>query len=191
MTVPNTNSALDWLRLADGETVHWHGRPRIVSVLPAVVIGCLIALAGGIAGVLETRLFWLAVPVGLLIAAYAVLANRRTWYVITSTSLYKKTGVLGRRVRSVGYERVQNSQYDQSITGTVFGHGSVTVDVAGGNTLRFRSIHDPDQRAQSIRRQRHAAGSASTRPGTREQWLAVERELQAIRQSLDRSENSR
>lgn len=184
--VTDSQTSLEWLRLSDEEELLWQSRPRIFEALPVVLVGVLVC-AGGLAGAwLET--VWLAgiVPVGFLLAIWALLSNRRTWYVVTTRGLYLKTGVIGRRVRSIEYNRVQNSQYRQSIRGTLFGHGSVEVEVDGESDLTFAGIYDPDEIQEQVRAQigRQRSTSADAIPGSREEWIAVRDELRRIRTAL-------
>jgi uncharacterized membrane protein YdbT with pleckstrin-like domain len=175
----------DWLRLRDDEELRWQSRPRIFDAALSVSVGLLV-LAGGIVGaILETVLFAGLCPVGALIAIWSVLSNRRTWYVITTRGLYARTGVLGRQVRSVEHHRVQNSQYRQSVTGTLFGHGSVEIDVAGGPDITFGGIYDPDEIQAAIREQTGRSSGGRSIPGTREAWLDVLEELRELRTTLE------
>jgi len=54
-----------------------------------------------------------------------------------------KRGVLTRSVTQANLETVQNSSFGQDITGSIFGYGSVTFEIAGGDDLSFRAIEDP------------------------------------------------
>jgi hypothetical protein len=64
-------------------------------------------------------------------------------YVITDKALYIKRGVLSRSVTQTNLETVQNSSFGQDITGLIFGYGSVTFEIGGGDDLSFRAIEDP------------------------------------------------
>jgi uncharacterized membrane protein YdbT with pleckstrin-like domain len=175
----------DWLRLTDDEELLWQSQPRIFEAALSVGIGLLVVAGGIVGAILETILFAGLCPVGALIAVWSVLSNRRAWYVVTTRGLYARTGVLGRQVRSVEHDRVQNSQYRQSVTGTVFGHGSVEIEVAGGPDITFDGIYDPDEIQAVIRQQ---VGSTSDRraiPGTRAAWLEVLEELRELRTTLE------
>jgi len=186
----------EWLGLADGEEPLWQAQPRILKAVPGVLVGLAIAVGGLVGAGLEMILLAGLAPVGLLVAIHSVLSNRRTWYVVTTRALYRKSGVLGRTVRSVEYDRVQNSQYRQSALGTVFDHGSIEIDVAGEDDLTFRAIYDPDEVLETIQtqidvspgRERSSTGSRNV-PGTREEWAAVRDELRQIRTTLESNSN--
>jgi uncharacterized membrane protein YdbT with pleckstrin-like domain len=175
----------DWLRLADDEELLWQSRPRIFEASWSVGLGLLLVAGGIVGATLETVLLAGLCPVGAVIAIWGVLSNRRAWYVVTTRTLYARTGVLGRQVRSVEHERVQNSQYRQSVTGTIFGHGSVEIEVAGGPDITFDGIYDPDEIQAVIRQQNGRSSDRRSVPGSREAWLEVLDELRELRTTLE------
>lgn len=178
------DSRHDWLRLDPGEAVRWESRPRLVPVL--LWVGFLLAatVAAVVAAVVVEPLIALAVPLGPAVAAWLVLDNRRTWFVLTTDGIYVRRGVLGISVRTVEYDRVQNSAYSQSITGSLFGHGTVEVDVAGGEDVTLYNIYDPDEVESTITRQVRTTRDEGI-PGTVEQWTAIRDELRALRRALE------
>ncbi|SDY85220.1 PH domain-containing protein, partial [Halopenitus persicus] len=115
------------------ESVAWSGRPRITTILPAVVIGVLLLGFGIVASVTgETPLFLAVVPLGVAIPLWKYFALQGVQYVVTDEALYVKRGVLTRSVTQANLETVQNSSFGQDITGSIFGYGSVTFEIAGG-----------------------------------------------------------
>jgi len=130
--------------LDTNESVEWSGRPRITTILPAVVIGVLLLVSGIVVSVTrETLLFLAVVPLGVAIPVWKYFALQGVQYVITDEALYVKRGVLTRSVTQANLETVQNSSFGQDITGSIFGYGSVTFEIAGGDDLSFRAIEDP------------------------------------------------
>lgn len=67
------------------------------------------------------------------------------------------------------------------MTGSAFGYGTLTVDVAGGRDLRFRRIDDPQSvQAAIVDRMDNADDDV---PGSTAQWqsvLEVVREIRAV-----------
>ena len=117
---------------------------------------------------------------GLGVIAWALLRVRRTEYLLTTRALWLKRGVAGRTVRRVGLGKVQNTAYSRSVTGSAFGYGTVTVEVAGGDDLRFRRIDDPEAVQTAITDR--TAGADERVPGSAAQWrsvLSVVREIRA------------
>lgn len=164
-----------------GETELWSGRPRLATVLPAAVLGVVIALVAIAAGTAaaEPRLALLA-PVGLAAPAWKYLTVTHTAFVVTDRACYRKTGVLSRHVRRIGLARVQNSAYRQGLRGVVLGYGTVVVEAAGGGQIRFHAVREPREVRSLVDRR---AGTADL-PGSLERWEAVLEEVRALRTTL-------
>lgn len=178
--------------LEDDETIQWVGRPRTTVILPSVAIG-FVLLAVGVGAAVEfgAMLALALVPVALAIPGghYLVVANIQ--YVVTDRAIYAKRGVLGRSVTQANLETVQNSSYSQDVTGSIFGYGTVEFEIAGGDDLAFRDIHEPRPvRAYVDRASRERDGltgggrTGSRIPGSLEQWQAVRSEVRSIRRVL-------
>jgi len=85
--------------LDTNESVRWSGRPRITTILPAVVIGVLLLVSGIVVSVTrETLLFLAVVPLGGGDPVWKYFALQGVQYVITDEALYVKRGVLTRSV---------------------------------------------------------------------------------------------
>lgn len=176
----------DWLTLEDGETVVWRGVPRIqlvglgvaaglVFAAPAVVVSA-IPLPVALLGILPPLAVWLWVT--------------HTEYLLTSEGAYRRSGIVSRRVVSVGAGTIQNVSYSQGITGTLLDHGTVSIETAGGHgvELAFRYVNDPRavhrhlEDVLAARRRGRASGEV---PGRPEQWAAVLEEVRAIRRLVE------
>lgn len=175
------------------ESVKWSGRPRITTILPAVVIGVLLLVSGVVVSVTrETLLFLAIVPLGVAIPLWQYFALQGVQYVITDEALYVKRGVLTRSVTQANLETVQNSSFGQDITGSIFGYGSVTFEIAGGDDLSFRAIEGPrtirtliDQAASTDDGLGGGDRRESGIPGDLTQWQQIRDEIRAIRSSLE------
>jgi len=168
-----------WFRRGD-ESVVWEGSPRLSAALPGVGAGVAVcALAAGAAVLVDLRAVG-GVLLGVGVLAWALLRVRRTEYLLTTRALWLKRGVAGRTVRRVGLGKVQNTAYSRSITGSAFGYGTVTVEVAGGDDIRFRRIDDPEAVQNAIADR--TEGADGRLPGSATQWrsvLSVVREIRA------------
>lgn len=174
----------DWRWLDADETVVWEGRPRLTTIAGSVVVGLAVLVAAG----------WLAATVDLRLAAVgllgvplplvAYLRVQRTTYLVTTRAIWVKTGVLGRSVRRITLSKVQNTAYEQSVRGSLFGYGTVTVEVAGGEDVDFRRISEPRSVQEAINEQVDHGESREV-PGSPEQWRAVLSTLREIRGRLD------
>ncbi len=173
----------DWWFRHDDERAVWQGHPRLSAALGGVGVGvvvCGLAVAAAVA--VDPRLIaGSLLGVGLL--SWAVLRVRRTRYLLTTRALWLKRGVAGRTVRRVGLRKVQNTAYNQSITGSAFGYGTVTIEVAGGRDLRFRRIDDPEAVQQAITD--HVGSTDAEIPGSSTQWQSVLRLVREIRTRVE------
>lgn len=175
------------------ESVEWSGRPRITTILPAVVIGILLLVFGIVVSVTgETPLFLAVVPLGVAIPLWTYFALQGVQYVVTDEALYVKRGVLTRSVTQANLETVQNSSFGQDITESIFGYGSVTFEIAGGDDLSFRAIEDPrairtlvDRAASNDDGLGGGDWGESTIPGDLTQWQQIRDEIRAVRSSLE------
>lgn len=173
-----------WLTLGSDEAIRWQGGPRIQTVLVGVAAGLGLAVAAGLAG-----MGWAVVVLAAVAPAVpAYLWVRHTDYVVTDEALYRKSGVVGRSVTTVGLDTVQNVGYAQSATGALFGYGTVEFQTAGsGETeLVFRYVDDPETITHVVENVRGRCGRANGEiRGSTEQWRAVRDELRAIRVALE------
>jgi uncharacterized membrane protein YdbT with pleckstrin-like domain len=157
------------------------------------VIGVLLVVAGIVVSVTREALFFLAVvPLGVAIPLWKYFALQGVQYVVTDEALYVKRGVLTRSVTQATLETVQNSSFGQDITGSIFGYGSVTFEIAGGDDLSFRAIENPRVIRALVDRTASTddgLGGDSRRepgiPGDLTQWQQIRDEIQAIRNSLE------
>lgn len=173
----------DWLTLGDGDAVEWAGHPKLTTVLPAVVVGLLV-VAGSVAAAASRGSVFplLLVPVGLLLPAVRYLQVRNTEYVVTTREVAVKKGVVGRSVTRASLDRVQNSAYEQGIAGSLFGYGTVTIETAGGQDLRFHRIERPGEVRRLVDR---VAGKTGGVPGSPDQWTAVLAEVRQLREAVE------
>jgi uncharacterized membrane protein YdbT with pleckstrin-like domain len=170
----------DWWFRHDDERVVWKGQPRLSAALPGVGVGVAVCALAAAAAVLVDPRAVVGVGPGIGVMALALRSVRRTEYLLTTRALWLKRGVVGRAVRRVGLRKVQNTGYSRSITGSAFGYGTVTVEVAGGDDLEFRRIDDPET-VQTAVTDRTANDNEGI-PGSAAQWrsvLSVVREIRA------------
>ena len=168
-----------WFRYGD-ERVVWEGQPRLSAAFSSIGLGIAVCTLAAAAAVLTDPRAVIGVALGVGVIALAILRVRRTKYLFTTRALWLKHGIAGRTVRRVGLNKVQNTGYSRSITGSAFGYGTVTVEVAGGDDLQFRRIDDPEAVQAAITD--HTASAEDGIPGSATQWrsvLSVVREIRA------------
>lgn len=176
------------------ETVHWTGRPRLSAAAPAGLVGLLVAGGGMAVAVgpaatsrLGLVIAALSVFVGLAIPGLAVLSLVNTRYILTDRAASVKTGIVGRRVVRARLSMVENSAYEQPVTGSLFGYGTVRLETAGGD-VAFRRVDDP-QAVRSLVDEHARSGRQSTTesiPGSIDSWREVREEVRLLRAALDR-----
>ena len=175
-----------WRWLQENESVVWEGRPRL-SAIASTIVGAVASLvaAGWLALTVDPRPAVIAL--GAVVGpVWAYLHVQNTTYLVTTRSIWVKTGVLGRSVRRITLSKVQNTAYEQSIRGSLFGYGTVSVEVAGGDDIYFRWISDPRTVQEAINDQIDRGESRAV-PGSAEQWQAVLSTVREIRALIDGS----
>ncbi|MDY6778677.1 MAG: PH domain-containing protein [Candidatus Nanohaloarchaea archaeon] len=111
---------LEWLSLDEGEEVVWSGGPP--------VLGSIILL-----------------PLVPFIAVWEYLRIVNTDYVITTEAVYRRSGVISRSVKKIGFDKIQNVSFSQGAFGTYFGYGTVAISTAGssGTEMSFGYVENP------------------------------------------------
>ena len=150
----------DWFHISDDDDIVWESRPHPISMGFGLPVGVALALVGFVlAGWTATDGAGLLTILGLLVGlAGAALAGSRylvwtnTRYVITSSELYKKRGVVSRDVTQFRLERIQNTSLSQSVPGRVLGYGDLTVFTAGSGEpeLVFERVPDPERASRLL-----------------------------------------
>jgi len=172
-----------WWFQRDSESIVWEGSPRLSAAIGGVALGVVVVAGALMAAMMVDRRLGVAALFGMGLAGWQLLRVRQTSYLITSRAIWSKRGVVGQTVRRVGLSQVQNTAYSQSLTGSFFGYGTVTIEVAGGQDLDFRRIDDPE----SVRRMitDHITEASSELPGTADQWRAVLSVVQDINEAVN------
>ena len=168
----------EWLFFRDDEAVAWEGTPRLSAAIGGVTVGAIIVGGCLVAAITIDLRLLVGSVIGIGIIAWQFLRVRHTSYIVTTRAVWLKRGVLKKTVRRVGLPQIQNTAYSQSLTGSIFGYGTVSVEVAGGPDVAFRRIDEPEGVRRIITNQ---IGDDETEiPGTIDQWnkvLALAREL--------------
>ena len=173
----------DWWFQRRDETVVWDGQPRLSAALPGVGAGVVVCGVAAVAAATVDLRIAAGGVLGVGFVLWSILRVRRTQYLLTTRALWSKRGVLGRTVRRVGLRKVQNTAYSQSITGSVFGYGTVTVEVAGGDDLQFRRIGSPETVQRTIADR--IDGTDEGLPGSTAQWQSVLQLVREVRAAVE------
>lgn len=181
-------SAPPWLPLEDGDRIRWQAGPRIQTVLPWAALALVGAIAL-LAAVVIDALPIVAVaglPVVLAPALWQYARVSRTAFVVTDTVAATRHGVLGRTVRIVSLERIQNTTVEQDPIGRAVGYGTVTIETAGGSDLAFWNVEEPAGIRDRLEAERDRLTGREI-PGRRDQWEAVLAEVREWRRGLERN----
>lgn len=119
----------DWLSLESDEDVIWSGQPELLGYAWVFITGIvLIPLFGA----------------GLVIIASTYFYAKNTAYVITTDSVFKKTGIFSRKITDIGHENIQDTGYNQSVVGRQYGFGTVQISTAGGSGVEMSLSYVPE-----------------------------------------------
>jgi membrane protein YdbS with pleckstrin-like domain len=169
-----TSASYDWLTLDEDEEILWAGQPASETMYGAYLVGIPTILLLGL---------------GLLIIASAYLTRENTDYVITTKSVYKKTGIFSRSVAEVEYEKVQNTSFSVGIVGRSFDYGNVEISTAGGSgvEMTLRGVSSPQEVQKRLSRrvkeiQGRGGGDEEAKPDVLDDILT---ELRAIRVAVE------
>lgn len=191
-SVPTEADVPPSLPLAEDEAVRWSGRPRLSAAGPAAFVGLVVAAVGVGWWALPAAPVRPPIPVvlaivllGAAIPATTVLSLVNTRYAVTDRAAYVKRGVLGRTVSRARLVMVENTAYTQSVTGSLFGYGTVELQTAGAS-FAFRRVDDPAAVRAIV--DEHADGSTAAGdaiPGSVAEWQAVREEVRALRAAFE------
>ena len=119
------------------EQLLWRGTPSQLVNLPWYVLWVL--------------LFWLVVP--LLVLLWQWLVIRNTVYELTSERLKLRRGVLNKHLDEVELYRVRDYQLERPLYLRLFGLGNITLRTSDRShpSVRLRAIRDGEQLYERLR----------------------------------------
>jgi uncharacterized membrane protein YdbT with pleckstrin-like domain len=173
----------EWLSLDPGEEIVWTGRPAFETLYGTILSGLLLTV------VLIGVLILLGVP-------FAYLRIQNTNYVVTTESLYVKSGVFSTNIETVDLDRIQNTEYNRSFWGKQFDYGSISISTAGssGAEISFDGIPDApavrDRITELTRRRAERGDDAGSgdAPASADQLAELIEEVRATREAFERVE---
>ncbi|MFC7190232.1 PH domain-containing protein [Halocatena marina] len=149
MTREETESP-SWVTLSPDERIIWQDRPSHWVIAKELIIGSIV-VGIGIVGIVLLPGLWLLLPsalvlIGAIYAGVTIYKHRKVRYLITSTELYKKTGVFSKSVINLRLDRIQNTSFDQTFYQRLLGYGTVHIETAGtdGTDLVLESVNNPE-----------------------------------------------
>ena len=118
---------------------------RLLLIVGGTSFGVAAIPAGDQQGLFRLLVLALALVLLLALVVVPLLRWRTTHYVITTHRLLFREGILARRGRDIGFPRITDVSYSQSIWERIINSGTVTIESAGdsGATV-LRRIPDSD-----------------------------------------------
>jgi len=184
-TVGGDAAPPEWLTLDPDEEVVWTGQPAFETLYGTIATGLVLTV------VLIGFLILLGVP-------FAYYRIENTEYVVTTKSLYVKTGVFSTNIETVDLDRIQNTEFNRSFWGKQFDYGSISISTAGssGAEISFDGIPDaPAVRDRITELQRRHAGRGGDEaddgdvPASADQLTELIEEVRATREAFERIEH--
>lgn len=184
---------LEWFSPDPDEEVIWVGQPAFETLYGTIATGLVLTV------VLIGFLILLGVP-------FSYLGIRNTDYVVTTKSLYVKSGILSTNIETVDLDRIQNTEYSQSFWGKQFGYGQIAISTAGssGAEITFKGVPDAKavrDRIAELQPSRGGRGGDGTvggaagegegdaaRPASADQIDELIAEMRATREAFERIE---
>lgn len=122
----------DWFEEEPGEEVLWEGKPHKNSLYPSIAVGILLIPAAGL---------------GLLLIAFAYLDRENKNFLVTNQGVYRKSGIVSRRVKKIGFNKIQDTSYTQGYFGRMYNYGNLDITTAGGSQveMKFQNISKPEK----------------------------------------------
>jgi uncharacterized membrane protein YdbT with pleckstrin-like domain len=142
-------------KLHPGEQVLYEGHPSwrailsfyIKGILITAAVALVVALVTGLGdGGADTGLVTIVALVGVTLTILIGFVKRvATNYTITDRRLHIKRGIVSRTIQETRLERVQNVNYQQSMTQRLLQVGDVDFDTAAGDDYNFvfAGVDDP------------------------------------------------
>jgi uncharacterized membrane protein YdbT with pleckstrin-like domain len=81
--------------------------------------------------------------IGLIFFAWVYVIYRTTEIAITNKRIIAKFGFVSRSTTEINLPKIESLQVEQSVTGRLFGYGTIIVAGAGTPNLRIPGITDP------------------------------------------------
>jgi membrane protein YdbS with pleckstrin-like domain len=159
------SSVPDWVYLTDDEELLWVGHPSFRPIIPALVFGAgLVVLGLALTAIITDPIGYAPLVLTVIGVGVALRAYLERWavrYAITTEEAYKKTGIVSRDVTQLRLDRVQNTNFSQSLLERALSYGDIRLDTAGtgGTELVFEDIDRPAEVIGIVNRRLSSIGA--------------------------------
>lgn len=135
----------DWITLTPNERVISARNPSIWPILSQMVFGAILIISGLWGAWRFGEILLLLVSIaGIVLAGYAELNRRKSWYVLTTEEIYKKFGIISVSTTSARYDDIQNAELSQNPIESLLNFGDVKLSTAGTAISEFNLENLPD-----------------------------------------------
>jgi len=164
--------AFDWLTTDEDETVVWAGQPHLAGRANAFLTGLVTLPLLGF---------------GLIFIVPAYLQIENTDFVLTTKRVYKRQGILSERIDELSLDRIQNTEYEQSMIERWLGFGTVGISTAGssGTQIEFTAIEDARDVQDRIRQLRARNTDEESGSESDDGIAALREELRGTREAIE------
>lgn len=176
-----------WLTLTEGEEVVWKSNPHIIEYLLPGAAGISITLIWLIVATITFLPLWstiVAAATGALLIGMAHLRRITTIYVLTTSEMYKRYGVLDEDYKQIRIDKVQNTGVNLSLIERIIGFGDITIYTSGSGTQDMQVSNVPDPRGlnRKIAEMMEEVGKSADDDeqedgGARDAWLPEDNNL--------------
>jgi uncharacterized membrane protein YdbT with pleckstrin-like domain len=130
-------------------TAKIHPLIYLSSLFVLAIAGAIAVAAGFVPGEYREYRLWVLVlaaivgVLGLFSLMGAAIRRRSTELAVTDHRVIYKTGILSRHTAEMNRTKVESVDVEQSITGRIFGYGTIILRGTGGSLEPIRNIGDP------------------------------------------------
>jgi len=158
--------------LISGEEVTYRARLHWkVMIWPGLLTAALLIVAAlafrqGLSDPETSNVFYIA---GAILVIFAVITILKLWitvssaeFAVTNKRVILKTGFIQKKTAEIFLAKIESVSVDQTITGRVFGYGTIVIRGTGGSLEPFSDISKPLEFRRQIQEQ---IGRSLEQPG--------------------------
>lgn len=149
--------------LGPGETLVYQGHVSLFAILPSLVGGSVLAIAGAALTVTAGPVGLVLVVLGLLWIAAALIRRNSTELAVTDRRVIAKFGFISRSTIELNLTKIESIRVEQTVMGRIFGYGSVYVTGTGSTMDPIPFISEPIKFRQAVQSATDAMQRADTR----------------------------
>lgn len=151
--------------LSPGERLVYEGHVSMFAILPSLVGGAVLILAGIGLIIGAGPVGFVLVALGLIWIAAALIRRSSTELAVTDRRVIAKFGFVSRNTIELNLSKLESVRVEQSVMGRIFGYGSVYVTGTGSTLDPIPFIADPIKFRQAVQTATDAMQRGEARVG--------------------------